>query len=211
MIEKLLSSYRSVLFLNGKKPSHQLLEKIQGTIPIIAADGAAEWCAADYVVGDLDSLSTAYKGSAEMIHISDQYSTDFEKAMDFVKKRDLLPCLVVGISGGEIDHFLGNIQALVKHTENHSFFFLDEYEKGLKIGIPLSKGKYPIKMNIGTTVSIIPHCICTLTTKGLFWELKNQQINPDGLLTIRNRSTKEWVEFNLTEGKALIVIDIKPL
>ena len=88
---------------------------------------------------------------------------------------------------------------------------VDEYEKGLKIGIPLSKGKYPIKMSVGTTVSIIPHCICTLTTKGLFWELKNQQINPDGLLAIRNRSTKEWVEFNLTEGKALIVIDIKPL
>ena len=211
MIEKLLSSYRSVLFLNGKKPSHQLLEKIQGTIPIIATDGAAEWCAADYVVGELDSLSKAYKGSAQMIHISDQYSTDFEKAMDFVKKRDLLPCLVVGISGGEIDHFLGNIQALVKHTENHSFFFLDEYEKGLKIGIPLSKGKYPIKMNIGATVSIFSFSICRLTTHGLFWELKDQFINPYGLLTIRNRSTREWVKFNVVEGKALIVIDIKPL
>ncbi|MDN3508776.1 MAG: thiamine diphosphokinase [Candidatus Neptunochlamydia sp.] len=211
MIEKLFSSYRSALILNGKKPSYQLLKKIRDNIPIVATDGAAQWCSADYIVGDMDSFSPTHKENGKVIHISDQYTTDFEKAMIFAKEKNLLPCLVMGLSGGEVDHFLGNIQALLKHTENHSFFFLDEYEKGLKIGIPLSIGKYPIKMKIGAIVSIFPHCNCTLTTKGLLWELKDQLITPDGQLAIRNQSKMERVEFNIIEGKALIVIDIGSL
>lgn len=208
MIEKLLSSYRSALILNGNKPSNQMLKKIRENIPIIATDGAAEWCSADYIIGDMDSLPLSTPLKSKIIHISDQYTTDFEKGMNFAKERGFLPCLVLGVSGGEIDHFLGNIQTLLKHTENHSFFFLDEHEKGLKIGIPLSRGKYHIKMKVDATVSILPHCMCTLTTKGLFWELKEKLITPDGPLTIRNRSTKELVEFDITNGKSLIIIDI---
>ncbi|MCP5504508.1 MAG: thiamine diphosphokinase [Chlamydiales bacterium] len=208
MIETLLSSYRSVILLNGNKPSHQMLKKIRKNIPIIAADGAAAYCSADYIVGDMDSTTEVHYENAEVIPIFDQNTTDFEKAMNFAKEKDLLPSLVMGISGGEIDHSLGNIQALLKHAEGSSLFFLDKHEKGLKIGIPLSRGKYPIKMKVGATVSIFPYCTCSLTTNGLFWELNNQLITPDGLLTIRNRSTKELVKFNLIEGKALIIIDL---
>ncbi|MEM8727919.1 MAG: thiamine diphosphokinase [Chlamydiota bacterium] len=208
MIERLLTSYRSALLLNGKHLGHRLLGKIRDDAPVIAADGAAKWHSADYIVGDLDSFSVADQGQAEVIPISDQDRTDCEKGMVFAKEKKLLPCLILGLSGGEIDHFLGNIQALLKHANSYEFFFLDEYEKGVKIGIPLSEGKYPIETEVGATVSVFPHRTCKLTTNGLFWELKEESIDLDGPLTVRNRSTKGSVEFNMIEGKALIVIDI---
>lgn len=207
MIETLLSSYRSIIVLNGKKLSKTLLQMIRENVPIIAADGAAQWIQPNYIVGDIDSLSTV-PNHAQVISISDQETTDFEKCMKFAEGKDLLPSLVMGVSGGEIDHVLGNIQTLIKHTKDLSFFFLDDYQDGLKIGIPLSNGKYHTKVKPNAVISILPYCSCTLTTRGLNWELENQVISTDGLQAIRNRAINTLVEFELAHGKALIIIDI---
>lgn len=208
MIENLLSSYRSAIVLDSKELNTQILKQIRRDVPIIAADGAARWVHADYVVGDLDSLSISLNENVEVFCLSDQETTDFEKCMRFVEEKNLLPSLVIGISGGEIDHVLGNIQVLLKQTKDLSFFFLDDYQKGLKIGLPLSKGLYHIEVKPNAIVSILPCYSCTLTTCGLFWELENQVITPNGLLATRNRAIKDNVEFNITDGKALIIIDI---
>lgn len=200
MIETLLSSYKSVIALDSKEAAKV---KIREGIPIIAADGAANWIDADYIVGDGDSFE-----SDKLIRIYDQDRTDFEKCIGFAKEKDLLPALVIGVSGGEIDHIMGNIQILLKHAEKSSLFFLDPYSNGLKIGIPLEKGTFQIQMKPEATVSILPFGSCTLSTKGLEWELTDQVLTPDGLLAIRNRAKSKEAEFHVTQGKILVIIDL---
>lgn len=200
MINRLLSAYQSVIALNCKKTVDVELRK---GVPVIAADGAARWIKADYIVGDGDSIE-----SGELIQILDQDTTDFEKCIAFVKERGLFPSLVVGMSGGEFDHILGNVQALLRHGEGQNLFFLDPYPGGLKIGIPIEKGRFQTEVKLGATVSIIPFGSCTLSTQGLVWEILDQTFTLDGPLSVRNQSARKRIRFDVTEGKALVIIDI---
>ena len=198
MIEALLGSYRCIIALDCKEV---IRVKLRREVPVIAADGAARWIKADYIVGDGDSYA-----AEKQFLMPDQDTTDFEKCIDFAKKKGLLPALVVGISGGEIDHVLGNVQVLLKHAVGQSLFFLDPHPGGLKIGIPIDTGGFQAAVKAGATVSILPFGTCVLTTEGLVWELTDQVIKPDGLLAIRNRAHKQKVVFHVAAGKALVII-----
>lgn len=202
MIRKLLSSYRSVIALNSSG-IEELLRLIEKKVPIIAADGAGNRINADYVVGDGDS----FKGDG-FVQIVDQETTDFEKCIGFAKDKDLLPSLVVGVNGGEIDHVLGNVQALLKHGKDISLFCLDRHEKGCKIGIPLSEGMFRTKVCVGATVSILPFGSCKLSTKGLVWDLTEETLILDGLLAVRNRAEKEMIELKILQGRAFLTVDL---
>lgn len=208
MIETLLSTYRSVIVLNS--PTLCKFPILDGA-PIIAADGAEKWLMETdqikshdlFVVGDGDSST-----SDRLIKFSDQDTTDFEKCIDFAKAKDLLPALVLGVNGGEIDHILGNIQTLLKCSRGPSLFFLDRFLDQYKIGIPLEKGTWQIDVEAGTTVSIIPFVSTVLTTSGLAWELHNQELVPDGLTSMRNRAESKRIELTVLEGKALFIADM---
>jgi len=217
MIEEIIASHRSVICLDGGAFSEKVLTFVNDSAVVIAADGAANWMGEQglkpqYIVGDGDSVSSVQAHSdAEGIYSTDQDTTDFEKCIQFAQRRDLLPALILGFNGGEIDHVLGNAQVLLKHSEGVSLFFIDSYNKrgraGIKVGLPLSEGSYRMTVQMDATVSILPFCSCRMTSKGLFWELTDQVLTQDGLLAIRNRAAKEEIEFNIFEGKALVIMD----
>ena len=217
MIEKIFSSYRSVIFLDGEVHK-SILPWINETAVVFAADGAANWMKQlkiepDYIVGDGDSFSLR-KGisKAEVFQIADQESTDFEKCINFAKSRELLPSLVLGVNGGEIDHILGNIQTLLKYSRNLSLFFLDTYVKnkkrGMKIGLPLSRGMFRLKVKKGATISMFPFCSACITTHGLIWDLNHQILTFNRRTSLRNRAAKEEVELYIETGKILVTIDL---
>ncbi|MCP5506054.1 MAG: thiamine diphosphokinase [Chlamydiales bacterium] len=200
MIGSLLSGYQSVIALNCKK----IIDvELRTGVPVIAADGAARWIEADYIVGDGDSTE-----SSRLIRIPDQDTTDFEKCIAFAKERELLPSLVIGMSGGEFDHILGNVQALLKHSERQNLFFLDPYPEGLKVGIPLEKGEFQTEVEPGATVSLIPFGSCTLSSEGLEWEIHNQTFRLDGPMAIRNRAKGKRIRVDVSKGKALLIVEI---
>lgn len=200
MINRLLFEYRSVIMLDCKKTVDVELRK---EVPVIAADGAARWVNADYIVGDGDSIE-----SPKLIRIPDQDTTDFEKCIAFARERELLPSLVLGMSGGEFDHVLGNVQALLRHSQGQNLFFLDPYPGGLKIGIPLENGEFQTEVKPNATVSLIPFGSCTLTTEGLVWEIQKQTFTLDGPLSVRNRAKGNRIRFDVKEGKALLIFDL---
>ena len=217
LIEDIITSHQSVICLDGGEFDEEVLSYIKDSAVVIAADGAANWIGGkglnpQYIVGDGDSILSAQRHSnAEEIYCADQNTTDFEKCIHFAQERELLPSLVLGFNGGEIDHILGNAQTLLKHSEGVSLFFIDCYNKrgrkGIKIGLPLSKGSYHANVKMGATVSIIPFGFCQVTSKGLVWELTDQMLTQDGLLAIRNRAAAEAIELEICEGKALVMID----
>ncbi|NGX44845.1 MAG: hypothetical protein K1060chlam3_01020 [Candidatus Anoxychlamydiales bacterium] len=213
MVNKILNSYKSIIFLNGDFPNKKLFDYLDLNVTIIATDGAFDKLKnysikPNYTIGDGDSIKK--KKSNSFIQILDQNKTDFEKAIIFTKNLNLLPSLVLGFSGGEIDHIIGNAQIITKYSDKNELFFLDTYpiKKGFgtKLGVVLNK-EFNINLSIGSTITIIPFKESIITTKGLKWDLKDKTINSN-FFSLRNYNTSNGVIFKLSKGKALIILDI---
>ena len=219
-INTIINSHRSIIILNGEQPAKELFTLFNTDVPIIAADGATHRLSGygltpTFIVGDGDSCGQQNPyPSATVVQMADQDSTDFEKCMGFAKKSNLLPCLILGINGGEIDHIVGNMQMLARHAQGQNFYFLDTYPTvpgagtGIKLGLPLDKQTLTLQLNPGCTISFMSFHDAVVQTKGLEWELNNQLLTIDGILSLRNRNTNDMVSFTLKSGKALAVIDI---
>ncbi|NGX32988.1 MAG: hypothetical protein K1060chlam4_01047 [Candidatus Anoxychlamydiales bacterium] len=213
MVHKILNSYKSIIFLNGAFPNKKLFDYIDLNVTIIAADGASDKLknysiTPNYNIGDGDSIRE--KKSNSFIKILDQSKTDFEKSIIFAKKLNLMPSLVLGFSGGEIDHIIGNAQIITKYSDKNELFFLDTYTTkkgfGTKLGVILNK-ELNINLSPLSTITIIPFEESIITTKGLKWDLKDKTIDSN-FFSLRNYNTSSEVIFKLSKDRALIILDI---
>jgi len=213
MVKKILNFYKSIIFLNGNSLNKKIFDYLNLDVTIIAADGAFDKLKnysikPNYIIGDGDSIKKNRSNS--FIKIIDQNKTDFEKAIIFAKNLNFFPSLVLGFSGGEIDHIIGNAQIITKYSDNNELFFLDTYPTkkgfGIKLGIVLSKD-LNINLTFHSTVTIITFKESIITTKGLKWDLKDKTID-NNFFSLRNYNTCNDVTFKLRKGKALIILDI---
>lgn len=105
--------YRSILALHGSLPDSSFFKEL--SLPIIAVDGAANALMnMDLIVGDLDSVREDLRLTYPSVHLPDQSKSDFEKALELLEARDLLPAIIVGINGGYIDHVVNNINIFMR-------------------------------------------------------------------------------------------------
>jgi thiamine pyrophosphokinase len=218
MMDAIFSTLNSLLFLNGSIDA-KILSILPLHLPIIAADGAANKLqkleiSPDYVVGDCDSFAPVFSNKTKIIKIEEQDSTDFEKSLRFAEKHGLTPLLILGMNGGEIDHILGNAIILLRQPCDLDLYFLDSYEKEgslrMKFGhILKKKKKVAFTLEPKSLLSMIALEKTILTTHGLRWELTHTTIEPKGLLSLRNESLSSQVDFEVEEGRALLIIDIK--
>ena len=206
--------YKSIIALNGSLPPLPSLKQLK-TDKIIAADGGAhhlikQGYSSTYIIGDNDS----YKINSKIREMRDQETTDFQKALIFAKKENLLPALVLGMNGGEIDHIYGNQQVLMRHAQEYPSFFLDTYEKEssiwYKLGVPVL-GKVTFKTEPGETFSIIPSGNAIVSSTGLKWELNKALLGTDEQIAVRNKTTSSQVTIEVHEGKVLVILDQKTL
>ena len=216
-MKNILNKHKSIIVLNGRLPEKKLFRGINIQVPIVAADGAVDTMRklgfeSTYVVGDGDSVKK--HSCATMIKIEDQDSTDFEKCMLFIQKNALFPTLVLGMSGGEIDHTMGNMQAFVKRAYGVAPYFLDTYTRtgtkklGVKIGIPLIERRLDLELEAKSLISVLPFGTTRIKSKGLCWELGDFALTYNSILGIRNVNIKNNVSFELHEGRALLIVDI---
>ncbi|NRA89581.1 MAG: thiamine diphosphokinase [Simkaniaceae bacterium] len=217
-LNKIIQSHKSVICLDGTPPCEKAISLINPGAKVLAADGAAKWAEKqnaqlDFIIGDGDSASFSKTSSAQVVKINDQDTTDFEKCIGFARDENLLPSLILGISGGELDHILGNIQALLKHSEKAPLFFIDSYENNgsevLKIGLPLHVGRYTFGVDKGARVSLIPFERSIVSSKGLVWELKEMVLEVEGILSVRNQALSEVIDFQVERGKVILIIDFR--
>lgn len=209
MMNTYFNKIQSTLVLNGDIPLlRSLLFEMKG--PIIAADGAAEKLALqgivpDYTVGDGDSTTI----TKSMIRQNCQETTDFEKCLFFLEKMKAFPTIVLGLSGGEIDHVLGNFQIMLRYAERFSMIGLDSYkdQERFKIIFPISS-KLRIPVKPGKTLSIIPSHLACLTSRGLRWELGKTEIGTDAVLGLRNETTGKELSIDVHRGKVLMIYDL---
>jgi thiamine pyrophosphokinase len=172
---------KAVILANGIPPSRRVLNLfVKSSDLFVCADGGANAAAAmnvtpHVIIGDLDSVcdETLKKfNKSKVIRVRDQESTDLEKALAFAVAQRCGSIVLLGATGGRIDHEVGNLSAFVKYARKAKITCIDQ--NGTLT--PLT-GKFSAALPAGTTVSLLPLTSCEgITTTGLRWNLKNETL-----------------------------------
>jgi len=203
-------SLKAILFINGTPPKN--LPKTEGYDVIACTDGAFHYLKEknfsleklDFISGDFDS----HTGSDEnlyhekFIFTPDQEFTDFQKALDILKGKDVKKVDVYGGSGGEQDHFLGNLHVAFLFRKELEVTFFDEFSTYFFI-----PKNFELNNIAGRMISLLPFPkVENLATSGLNWELKNEELDLTKRVGTRNFAKENTVKISYTKGDLLIFI-----
>ena len=122
--------HRALVFAGGDPPGADDVAASPPADLVIAADSGLGHARAlgvpvDLVVGDLDSVDPATleaaiaDGVAVERHPAAKDATDLELALDAAVDRGATEVRVVGVGGGRLDHFLGNVLLLASPRYAH--------------------------------------------------------------------------------------------
>lgn len=197
-----LTGYRSILCLNGDLPGPSFFST--KNVPIIAADGAANHLfdlgvQPQLITGDLDSVHPDLLETYPFLHVADQSSSDYQKAMGYLKKNDLLPSIIVGINGGHLDHILNNINIFM---ETNCLL----YAPPIKGFVLNEQSRINLALLPHTKISLIGIPIATLSSIGLQWELHNAQLSFPGTNSCFNRTLHPEIFLEVHQGSVLVLI-----
>jgi len=195
------ADYRSILCLNGDLPAADFFK---GALPIIAADGAANTLVKmgikpDLVIGDLDGIEPHLREQLPTLFHYDQDFCDYEKSLNYLEAQALLPCIVLGVNGGFLDHILNNINIFMR---SNSCFYAPPL-----VGYVLREQQaQEWNLALDTKISLIgiPHA--EVTTQGLTWELEKAQLTFPGKNSTFNRTSVPTVKITVHQGQVLVLI-----
>mgnify|MGYP003582748482 FL=1 len=200
----------ALLFINGTPPKN--LPNTEGYAIIACTDGAFHYlkeknfslAQLDFISGDFDSHSGIDENiyHEKFIFTPDQNFTDFQKALDILKNKDVKKVDVYGGSGGEQDHFLGNLHVAFLFKDLMEITFYDEFSSYFFI-----PKDFEINNVEGKMVSLLPFPkVENLVTDGLNWELKNEDLEITKRIGTRNFATKSTVKISYSDGDLLVFI-----
>ncbi len=155
----------------------------------------------DFISGDFDSHSGADENVYEdkFIYTPDQNKTDFHKALDIILEKGYQNIDVFGGSGGEQDHFLGNLTVAYSFKENLNLKFYDEFSE--YFFVPKSVVLKNVKDKL---ISLYPFPTAeNITTKGLNWSLNNENLSVTTRIGTRILLLKTKFPFNMKKATCL--------
>jgi thiamine pyrophosphokinase len=155
------------------------------------------------ILGDLDSVDKYLLQGRRYLEISDQDTTDFEKALSYAEKESLTPAVVTGVDGGYIDHILGNVNILARTGS----IFLTKTIIGMILDGPHFFDKIPLRTKI--SIFGLPHCV--VQSRGLRWELNATKLSMGGKFSLGNRTQSSKIELKVLSGKAMVCIYTKTI
>ena len=175
---------KALLFINGEPPKK--FPNLSDYELIACTDGAFHYLRElnfpleklDFISGDFDShindeeILQSKVHSFEIIETPDQNKTDFHKALELILAKGFENIDVYGGSGGEQDHFLGNLSVAYAFKDKLNLQFFDEYSS--YYFIPKNFSISDVK---GKMISLMPFPIAkNIETKGLKWPLHQEDL-----------------------------------
>lgn len=141
---------------------------------LVGADGGADQVAAaglkpEIIVGDFDSLAEPLKwlGKTRLMQISEQETTDFEKALYSTRA----PVTVaLGMTGKRFDHTLAALDAVARYAHGRKIVLVDEHD----VAVGLTEA-FSFKVALGERVSVHPLAAIT------FWRSVGLKYPLDGV------------------------------
>ncbi len=204
-----------LLFINGDAPKS--LPDLREYTFIACTDGAFHYLKnlnfplekLDFISGDFDSHSGADESVYEdkFIYTPNQEKTDFHKALEIILEKGFNNIDVFGGSGGEQDHFLGNLTVAYTFKEDLNIKFYDEFSQYYFIP------KHFILKNVkNKLISLYPFPKAeNVTTKGLEWTLNREDLSITSRIGNRNFAVKDEVLIEYENGDLLVFVGKKDL
>lgn len=192
------------LLLNGETP--KTLPEFSDYEIICATDGAYQFLKEQQIIpnfisGDFDSLENLPK-DIEVIHTPNQDFTDFDKTLQVLFDKGYSTIDVFGASGKEQDHFLGNLHAAIHWKYKLTLTFFDAYSRYF-----LADKSTEISNCYNKIVSIIPFpTAIKITTEGLEYPLKKEDLTFGKRIGTRNKAIKNNVKITFESGELFIFI-----
>lgn len=156
----------------------------------------------DIILGDFDSVDPALQEDYSQVEClsfpPEKDQTDTEIAIDVACEKGASEVILMGATGGRLDHTMGNVHCLVKLLDrNIKGSIVDEYNS-----LILIKDKAVFHKNKGSYVSLIPFAgdVKGITTKGLKYPLENAVIKVGTTLGISNECIDSIGEVRIKEG-----------
>ena len=203
------SEAQVVLFINGQFPEKMPL--LDGFQKIYCTDGAyskllQNGIQPDLVSGDFDSLAVSeIKAETKIVETPDQNATDFEKILKIIIEDGFKSVAVYGCSGLEQDHFLGNLNSMLKHKDEIEIRCFDDFgfyffaEKNIEIidfqDEIISLFPFPETKNI--------------YSEGVKYPLKGEDLSITTRIGTRNTIINENVHLKFTSGNLLVFVQSK--
>lgn len=206
---------KALLFINGTPPAN--LPNLEDYDVIACSDGAFHYLKEknfpfeklDFVSGDFDShdgydemIKQAQYNKFQIIHTPDQNKTDFQKALEILLQKGVKEVHVFGGSGGEMDHFLGNLTVNFSFKNLLNIRFFDDFSE--YYFIPKNLVLENVKNKL---ISLYPFPKAeNVTATGLNWEIKNTTLEMQHGLWTRNFAKDDKVSITYESGDLLLFI-----
>lgn len=201
---------KALLFINGDAPESFPDPEQYGLIA--CTDGAFHYLKnmgfplekLSFISGDFDSHSGKEEGiyDEKFIYTPDQDKADFQKALEIITEKGFRKVDVLGGSGGEQDHFLGNLTVAFGYKDQLDLKFYDEFSE--YYFVPKS---FKIRNVKDKMISLYPFpSVENITTKGLNWPLANGNLSITSQIGTRNFAVEDEVSIEYEKGDLLIFI-----
>jgi thiamine pyrophosphokinase len=207
---------RAVLvFAGGDPPGPEGLALTAGADLVIAADSGLAHARAlgvrvDLVIGDLDSVDPAEldaavaDGAVVERHPAAKDATDLELALDAALARDATAVHVLGIGGGRLDHFLGNVLLLA--SPRYAAARVDAHVGGAHVSVV--HDHVVLDGTPGQLCSLLPlgGPAVGVLTDGLRYPLHRETLPPGTTRGVSNEFVVSRATVSLESGVLLAVI-----
>ena len=206
---------KALLFINGDPP--KMIPNLLGYDLVACTDGAFHYLKQlkfpldklDFISGDFDShkiedeiIKQSENHQFEIIETPDQNKTDFHKALEIIIEKGFDNVDVYGGSGGEQDHFLGNLSVAFAFKDKINLHFFDDYSSYYFIPKKITISDVKAKM-----ISLMPFPIAkNIETKGLKWPLYKEDLILGERIGTRNIAENKDVTIKYKQGDLLIFV-----
>jgi len=181
---------RPLAIVGGGAVDTSLLRELsERGVALVGADGGVDTIGAagivpEAVIGDLDSLSDRayWEARTRVIHIPEQVTTDFQKAL---YTTEAPVTLALGMTGKRLDHTLAALSAVLQFAPNRRLMLVDEVDVAMAV-----TGSIGFEAGPRERVSIHPLVpIRFFRSSGLFYPMGGLLLEPGGLLGTSNEGT----------------------
>jgi len=171
-----------------------LVELARRGVALVGADGGGDaigdaGLVPAAIVGDLDSLRdrAGWEARTRVIHMPDQITTDFQKA---IRATSAPVTLALGMTGKRLDHTLAALSAVLQYALVRKLLLVDEVDVALAV-----VGSISFEAARHERVSIHPLLPIRFShSTGLFYPMDGLTLEPGGLIGTSNEGTGGPVE-----------------
>jgi thiamine pyrophosphokinase len=205
---------RAVVMCDGTPPSNELLQSCLDGADLFACTDRAGWPhdqlprRPDVVIGDLDTLGGIPNNPHSATHYildENQNTTDTEKALIHAANQGCTQALLLGATGGHLDHTLANCALPERFASTIQTILISDF--GMTLHIPANQPT-SWALPIGTQFSLmaIGRPAQDVTVTGARWPLLGDNVVWGGASTISNEVTEPLLTISSASGSLLVTI-----